>query len=72
MHEYLDEHFKEVEYILRIATELKLSALSKATACILYHKSQIEQDKLRDVHLDNHVRIFIYLFYFMFILFIYL
>jgi len=55
MHEYLERNYKKVRYILQISTELDLSALSKATACILYHKAQTEQEKLGDVCLDNYL-----------------
>jgi len=55
MHDYLDEHFSVVEYLLRVASELKLSALSKASACILYHKAQLKQQEIKNVHLDNYL-----------------
>jgi len=55
MHGYLDEHFKTVEYIFQIATQLKLSCLSKASACILYHKCQVEQSKLGEDRLDKYL-----------------
>jgi len=53
---YLNEHFAPVEFILHVCNRLTLSARSKATACVLYHKAQWEQKKLREnVMLDNYL-----------------
>ena len=53
--DYLVEHFTVVEYLVHVCGQLNLSAHSKATACMLYHKTQVEQKKLKHQPIDNYV-----------------
>ena len=59
--EYLTSHFSVVEYLIHVCTQLNLSAHSKATACMLYHKVQIEQKKLNQQTIDSYVSVVPYL-----------
>ena len=60
MQDYLDENDCIIKFILEASDHLKLTALVKASACILYHKAIRKQRRQKtEDQIDKHVRIFI-------------